>query len=118
MTDEPALTSSEPLYRDRWIECTSTRLVIHGYYFPFGFGKAIDYADIQSVERFALTGWTGRWRIWGTTSPRYWANFDPARPRKKVGLVLYLKGFVRPWITPDDAEAVEAIINERRHHLG
>ena len=26
------------------------------------------------------------------------------------GLVLHLKGFVRPWITPDDPDAVEEII--------
>ncbi len=114
MTDEPALTRSGSLYRDRWIECTPTRLIIHGYYFPFGFAKAVDYTEIRSVERFLLTAWTGRWRIWGTTSPRYWANFDPGRPHKTVGLVLHLRGFVRPWITPDDADAVEAIINERR----
>lgn len=103
-----------PLYRDRWIECTPTQLVIRGYYFPFGLAKAIAYTKILEVERFPITTLTGRWRIWGTTSPRYWAHLDPHRPRKAEGLILHLNGFVRPWITPDDPEAVEQIINERR----
>ena len=115
MTDDSPVQESEPLYRDRWIECTSSQLIIRGYYFPFGLPKLIHYTRIRSVERFPMTAWTGKWRIWGTTSPRYWANLDPGRPHKAVGLILHLKGFVRPWITPDDPNAVEAIINERRH---
>jgi hypothetical protein len=103
-----------PLYRDRWIECTPTQLVIHGYYFPFGFPKRIPYTRIREVERFSLSVWRGKWRIWGTTLPRYWGNLDPARPRKEVGLILRLGKFVSPWITPDDPDKVEAIINLRR----
>jgi hypothetical protein len=60
-----------------------------------------------------MTTWTGKWRIWGTTNPRYWTNLDFRRPRKTVGLVLHLKGFIRPWITPDDPDAVEAILRGR-----
>ncbi len=103
-----------PRYRDRWIECTPDQLVIRGYYFPFGLPKRIHYTKIRRVERFPMTAWTGRWRIWGTSSPRYWAHLDPGRPHKAVGLVLHLKGFVRPWITPDDPETVAAIIEQRR----
>jgi len=104
----------QPFYRDRWIECTPTQLVIRGYSFPFGCPKVIAYSKITEVERFPLTSWTGRWRIWGTTSPRYWAHLDPRRPSKAVGLILHLKGFVRPWITPDDPDAVERLLNEQR----
>lgn len=107
------MADSAVLYRDRRIECTSTHLVIRGYYFPIGPPKVIPYRRIRAVERFSMTAWTGKWRIWGTTSPRYWANFDPGRPGKSVGLVLHLEGFVRPWITPDDPDAVEAILAER-----
>jgi hypothetical protein len=103
-----------PLYRDRFIECTATHLIIRAYYFPFGLPKSIHYTRIRRVERFPMSAWTGKWRIWGTTSPRYWANLDPGRPHKTVGLILHLKGFVRPWITPDDPDAVETIINQRR----
>ena len=106
----PNDSATAPLYRDRWIECTPTHLVIRGYYFPFGLPKRIPYPRIQRVERFSMGAWTGKWRIWGTTSPRYWAHLDPGRPRKAVGLILHLGGYVRPWITPDDPAAVQAII--------
>jgi hypothetical protein len=102
------------LYRDRWIECTAERLIVRGYYFPLGLPKAIHYSKILGVERFPISTWTGRWRIWGTASPRYWAHLDPGRPRKTIGLVLHMKGFVRPWITPDDPDLVAAIISAHR----
>jgi len=56
---------------------------------------------------------TGQARIWGTSNPRYWANLDPERPKKKVGLILDLGRHVKPYITPDDADAVLAIIRRR-----
>jgi hypothetical protein len=114
MAEGSPVGEPEPLYRDRWIECTPSQLIIRGYYFPFGLPKVIHYSRIRSVERFPMGAWTGKWRIWGTSSPRFWANLDPGRPHKTVGLILHLKGFVRPWITPDDPDTVEAIINERR----
>ncbi|MGH2864990.1 MAG: hypothetical protein ACRDJX_07035 [Solirubrobacteraceae bacterium] len=54
---------------------------------------------------------TGRGRIWGTANPRYWANLDPARPRKRVGFVLDLGRPVRPFLTPDDPDAFEAALS-------
>jgi hypothetical protein len=27
---------------------------------------------------------SGKWRIWGTGNPRYWANLDTKRPKKKA----------------------------------
>lgn len=62
------------------------------------------------MRRVDLGLLTGRGRIWGTANPRYWASLDPNRPRKAVGLILDLGGFVRPFITPDDPAAVEAAI--------
>ena len=114
MGDPSHAGDSAPLYRDRWIECGPTQLIIRGYYFPVGPAKRIDYQRIQRVELFELGPWTGKWRIWGTSSPRCWAHLDPGRPGKKSGLLLDLGGFVRPWITPDDPAAVEAIITARR----
>ena len=99
-------------YRDRWIECTAETVRIRGYYFPWG-TKRIRYGSIRSVRRVTLGPLTGKGRIWGTTSPRYWASLDPLRPRKKVGLILDLGRPVRPFITPDDPDAVEALIRER-----
>ena len=97
-------------YRDRWIECTDTELRIRGYYFPWG-TRRIAYGTIRSVRRVRLTAMRGRWRIWGTASPRYWASLDPA-PRKADGLVLDVGGFVRPFITPDDCDAVQRILED------
>jgi hypothetical protein len=64
------------------------------------------------VRRVELGAFSGRARIWGTANPRYWASLDPQRPKKKVGLILDVGRFVRPFITPDDVDAVEALIRE------
>jgi len=96
-------------YRDRWIECTADAMRIRGYYFPRG-TKHIPYSSIRSFRRVDIDNFTGRWRIWGTANPRYWAHLDPQRPKKEVGLILDLGRFVRPFITPDDTDAVEAAI--------
>jgi hypothetical protein len=96
-------------YRDRWIECTSDEIRIRGYYFPWG-SKRIRYRDIRGVRIVTLGVLRGRARIWGTASPRYWANLDPARPGKSSGLVLDLGGAVRPLLTPDNTKAVLACI--------
>jgi hypothetical protein len=98
-------------YRDRWIRATPDGIDIHGYYFPWG-TKHIRYSSIRSVRRVDMTVLRGKGRIWGTSNPRYWASLDPKRPSKKVGLVLDLGRFVRPFITPDDPDAVEAAIRE------
>lgn len=103
------MTSS---YRDRWIECTSDALRIRGYYFPWG-TKRIPYTAIRSFRLVELSPLRGSGRIWGTAHPRYWASLDPRRPGKKAGLILDLGRFVRPFITPDDPEAVKRIIRER-----
>ena len=59
-----------------------------------------------------MGAFSGRGRIWGTANPRYWASLDPQRPKKSVGLILDVGRFVRPFITPDDPNAVEALIRE------
>jgi hypothetical protein len=97
------------LYRDRWIECTADAIHIRGYYFPWG-TKRIPYGSIGSVRRVTTGTLTGRGRIWGTASPRYWASLDPRRPTKRTALVLSTGSWVRPFITPDDPDTVEAVI--------
>ncbi|MDT2006919.1 hypothetical protein FXW78_24340 [Rhodococcus opacus] len=99
------------LYRDRWIECTPDEIRIRGYYFPWG-TKHVPYRSLCSVRRVDLGVLRGRGRIWGTANPRYWASLDPGRPRKRAALVLDVAGYVRPFITPDDVPAVEAILRE------
>lgn len=57
---------------------------------------------------------TGRGRIWGTASPRYWAHLDPGRPRKRTALILDVGRRVRPLVTPADPDRVRDIIEARR----
>jgi hypothetical protein len=102
------------LYRDRWITCTDTALVIRGYYFPFGQAKRIPYDTIRDVTSVRMGVLTGRGRIWGTASPRYWAHLDPHRPRKHTALVVDVGRHVKPFITPDDPDRVRDILDSRR----
>lgn len=97
------------LYEDPRIECTDHEVRIRGYYFPWG-TKRVPYAAIRGVERFPLSNLQGRWRIWGSGDFRHWANFDPGRPRKSVGLYLDVGRAVVPLVTPDDPDAAEAVI--------
>jgi hypothetical protein len=53
---------------------------------------------------------TGRARLWGTANLRYWASFDPQRPRKKVAFILDTGRAVRPFLTPDDPDAFESAL--------
>ncbi len=101
-------------YRDRCFECTPDHLVIRGYYFPWG-TKRIPYDRIRAVRQVQLGLTSGGARLWGTANLRYWASLDPRRPSKRRGLVLDLGRAVRPLITPDDPNAVEACI---RAHAG
>jgi len=98
-------------YADQWVTCTGDGLRVRGYYFPWG-SKTIPYAAIRGLRRVDLSAARGRARVWGTANPRYWANLDPARPRKTTGLVLDLGRRVSPLLTPDDVDAVEAAIRE------
>jgi hypothetical protein len=106
------------LYEDRWIRCDATTLVIRGYYFPLGTSKVIAYHDIREVTPIDIGTWTGKWRIWGASDPRYWWHLDWTRPQKDTALILELGRPVRPVITPDDPALVAGIIEDRRRPLG
>jgi hypothetical protein len=108
------VVDDKSLYRDARIECTPEGISIRGYYFPWG-TKHIPYDSIRGLERFDLGGMRGRWRIWGSGDLRHWANYDPARHRKSVGLYINLARRIVPFITPDDPDAAEAVIRERAH---
>lgn len=96
-------------YRDRWIECTSDEIRVRGYYFPWG-TKRIPYGSVRSMRRVGLTATRGRFRIWGTANPKYWASLDPSRPSKSVGFVMDLGRSVSPFLTPDDPEGFETAV--------
>ena len=99
----------ESRYRDRWIACSSDGISIRGYYFPWG-TKHIAYKKIRSARRVVIGAANGKARIWGTANPHYWASLDPQRPKKSVALILDLGRYVQPFITPDDPDAVAALI--------
>jgi hypothetical protein len=104
-------------YDDGRIVCGPDRLEIRSYYFPFG-TKSVPYTRIKGLQRIEITGlWSGKWRIWGTGNPRYWANLDTRRPRKQAGFVVDLGRRVSPIVTPDEPDAFEAVVR-RRAHLG
>ena len=96
-------------YADPRIEASPEGLRVRHYYLPWG-DKLIPYEAIRSVRRVDVGALRGRWRIWGTANPRYWANLDPGRHRKKKGFVLDLGASVRPFLTPDDPVAFEAAL--------
>ena len=99
------------LYKDRWIECTEDGVQIRGYYFPWG-TKRIPYGAIREIRRVPMGTFTGRGRIWGSTTLRYWASLDPGRLSKSIGLILDTGRPILPFITPDDADAVAAAISQ------
>jgi hypothetical protein len=96
-------------YKDRWIDCTDSAIVVRGYYFPWG-SKRIPYASIKSLDRFAMTALRGKGRIWGSGDLVHWANLDPRRPTKSVGFFLDVGRRVIPFLTPDDPDAFEQVL--------
>jgi hypothetical protein len=100
---------TDDIYRDRWIACTRDGVHIRGYYFPWG-SKTIPYSEIRAVRRVEMGPLSGQGRIWGTANPTLWASLDPTRMGKGEALILDVGKRVRPFITPDDLDAVEAAI--------
>ena len=99
-------------YDDGRVRCSADSVQLRGYYFPWG-SKRIPYSSIRDVRQVQTGALRGRARIWGTANPGLWANFAPQRPKKKIALVLDLGKKVKPFITPEDPAAVEALIRER-----
>lgn len=96
-------------YHDKRLAVGSEGLSIKGYYLPWG-TKRVAIASIASLTRVDIGTFTGRGRVWGTANPKYWANFDAARPTKTVGFIVNLNKRISPFVTPDDPEAFEAAI--------
>ena len=99
-------------YQDGSIGVTDDALTIKGYYFPSAL-KRVPLSAIRSVRRADMSAFRGRGRIWGTTNPGYWANFDPRRPRKTVAFLIDTGKAVKPFVTPDHPAAFEAALHER-----
>jgi hypothetical protein len=100
-------------YDDGTIVCGPEQLEVHSYYFPFG-TKRVPYRQIRGLQRIEITGlMSGKWRLWGTGNPRYWANLDLKRHTKTAGFVVDVGGRISPIVTPDDPEAFESVLRDR-----
>lgn len=93
------------------IICEDDRLILRHYY-PWG-SKTIPYTSIVGVQRVKLTATRGRLRVWGSANFTLWANLDGRRRKKSTGLILDVGTRVKPFITPDDLDRVDAIIREK-----
>jgi hypothetical protein len=98
-------------FKEEGIVCHETLVEIRRYY-PW-FSKRIPYSSIKGVQRINLTALRGCGRLWGSLNPGYWANLDMNRPRKRSGLVLDVGKHVKPYITPNDTDALETLLRER-----
>lgn len=99
-------------YDDGIIICGAEGVEIRRYYFPAG-SKRVAYGQIRGLERVDMSPLKGKWRIWGTGNFSIWANLDTQRPHKEVAFIIDNGKRVKPFVTPDDPEAFEAIVRER-----
>jgi hypothetical protein len=97
------------LYSDRWISCDDHAITIRAYYFPWG-SKRIAYGEIRSAVVVPTSAVSGKARMWGTANPTLWASLDPQRRSKDRALILDIGSRIRPFLTPDDVDAVAQII--------
>jgi hypothetical protein len=51
--------------------------------------------------------------LWETGNPRYWANLDLRRPKKKDAFVIDLGCRVSPVVTPDSPDDFETVVRGR-----
>jgi hypothetical protein len=101
------------LYEDRHVTCDDDALTIHRYYFPFFGDKRVPYAAIRRAEDRTMGPLTGQWRIWGMGFPPYWFHLDGGRPKKTRCIALDLGAAIRPAVTPDNVDAVLAILRDK-----
>jgi hypothetical protein len=100
-------------YDDGLIATTDDALVIRRYN-AFLQPKSLPYSDIRSVGRIAMNR-LRHWRLWGTTIPGYWFNFDVNRRHKSTGFVIDAGRPIKPIITPDDPDRL--LVALRSHNV-
>lgn len=99
-------------YDDGTIRCDAVGVEIRRYYFPSG-TKRVKYGEIKGLARLEMSALRGKLRIWGTGNFKIWANLDTKRPHKKVAFIIDIGKSVKPFVTPDDPDAFEAVVRER-----
>ena len=101
------------VYDDGRVVLDGEGVTLRRYYFPLGSSKRIPYRRIHGVEVRPMGWLTGKGRVWGTASPRYWLPLDLTRPRRHALVVLDLGGFVKPAFSPEEPERVLGILRQR-----
>jgi hypothetical protein len=104
----------ETVYDDGRVRVDSDGITLRRYYFPTGTAKHIRYSDIRSVDLRPMSWLTGKGRLWGTSSPRYWLPLEAGRANKHTLMVLDLGGKVSPAFTPDEPERARDLIERYR----
>ena len=99
-------------YDDGIIRCDAVGVEIRRYYFPSG-TKRVKYGEIKGLARLEMSALRGKLRIWGTGNFKIWANLDAKRPHKKVAFIIDNGKSVKPFVTPDDPDAFEAVVRAR-----
>ncbi len=75
-------------------------LTIRRYFLPVGGSKRIGLGTIRLADERRLGRFSGRWRLWGTSTPSHWLNQDIGRHRKDIAFVLDVGKRVKPVVTP------------------
>lgn len=102
----------DALYDDGLVQLDDDGIILRRYYFPLATSKHIRYQDIRGVEARPMNWLTGKGRLWGTGTLRYWLPLDTKRPSKDTLVVLDLGGKVKPAFSPDNPEQVVALIQQ------
>ena len=77
--------------------------------------KRISYRTIQDFELFEMGFWSGRHRLIGLSfgRPRNWFPWERNRRDKRIAVSLDVGKLILPTVTPDDPDAVAAILSEQ-----
>jgi hypothetical protein len=108
--------NDESVYDDGRVRVDGDGVTLRRYYFPIGTAKHIRHQDIRSVELQPMGWLTGRGRLWGTSSPRFWLPLDAGRGHRPTLVILDVGRRVRPAFSPDEPEHVRDLIE--RHRAG
>ena len=80
-------SSDGTTYKDPRVETDGSGIRIRWYYL-WG-RKRIPFTAIRSMDRFELSLFRNKYRIWGSGDLHHCANLDPGRPGKEVGFELH-----------------------------
>lgn len=102
-------------YEDDAVVLDPEGITIRSYWYP-GNKRTIAYSSIRDISSIELGALTGRHRLVGLgfRRPRHFFHWDRRRSSKNQAISLDVGGFIQVVVTPDDHEAVLAIIDEHR----